>query len=172
MIESEVDQLHHRIKALLESCKQVQWNGKALAKSGVLYSYQEQVEILCRHARLESVPMLLLIAEQGVARRNALNEPAWSSYPSSQILAVLDAAAKESAQALVRLAVSQPSRELLPALEKLAHILQGSNAPLEFIPLFWQMKRALKRLNNLPIPAEAPSVSEGLPIPVEAPRIE
>jgi hypothetical protein len=69
----------------------------------------------------------------------------------------------------VHLAEQQPTREFLPALEALRSGIVSPNAPLEFIPVRIRLVRALKRLNNLRIPASASSeITDSLPIPVLA----
>ena len=139
-----------------------------------LIAYEESVGRLCQGASLETIPLLLRITQEGAVRRRRVQV---SQYQRTQeryqeadrTFAYLDRAALVAARALVQLAEKEPTRELLPALEALRSGLANANAPLEFIPIHLRLARALKNLNNLPIPASAPELPrESLPIPVEA----
>ena len=123
---------------------------------------------------LEVIPLLLRITQEGAVRRTRVQESRYQRtleryQEDARTFAYLDRAALAAARALVQLAENQPTRELLPALEALRSGLANANAPLEFIPIRRRLMRALKHLNNLPIPSVAPEMSVvDLPIPVEA----
>ena len=163
MRESELQ----AIEAILDSPMPVVWNQELVA-------YEESVAQLCAHASLESIPLLLRITQEGSVRRRRVQvsqyQRAQKRYQEADYTyGYLDRAALTAARALVQLAEKEPTRELLPALEALRSGLANANAPLEFIPIRLRLARALKHLNNLPIPAAAPELPrENLPLPAKA----
>jgi hypothetical protein len=170
MTESDLTALESRIETLLERCRAVEWEWRLLTHEGWLVTYEEFTTLFCRNAGLRQVPYLMQLAQEGMRHRQRRSFTQFFTLNQDRIQAILDRRAFHAMGALVRIAEAQPSRELIPVIEQLTVILKQDHAPLEFIPLHWKLKRALKNLNNLPIPAEAPATSTGLPIPIDSAR--
>ncbi|MBB6050517.1 hypothetical protein [Armatimonas rosea] len=170
MTESDLTALESRIETLLERCHAAQWEWKLLTHEGWLVTYEEFTALFCRNAGLCQVSYLMQLAQQGIKHRQWRSFTQFFTLDQDRIQAILDRRAFHAMKALLRLAETQPARELIPVIEQLTVVLKQDHAPLEFIPLHWKMKRALKNLNNLPIPAEAPATSTGLPIPIDSTR--
>jgi hypothetical protein len=58
------------------------------------------------------------------------------------------------------------SAEFFAVLEALRVQAANPNAPLEFFPIRIRLRRVVKHLSNLPIPAAPPVSTDHLPIPV------
>jgi hypothetical protein len=172
MNESELQALQEKIEAFLANDAPISQSWWEL-QNDRLMAYTEHVALLCQSASLETIPLLLRITQEGAVRRRRVQV---SQYQRTQkryqeadrTFVYLDRAALTAARALVQLAETQPTRELLPALEALRSGLANANAPLEFIPIRLRLARALKHLNNLPIPANPPQPTHDLPIPTQS----
>ena len=135
-------------------------NGKEIIDATWTSVYRDQVELLCANAIFEDIAILLLVSQQGTVQRNL-------GRTQSAYLRGIDSMALEAARTLVRLVEAQPSRDYLVVLEALQRQATSANAPLEFIPIRIRLARALKKINNLPIPASPPQPTRDLPIPIE-----
>lgn len=135
-------------------------NGKEVMDASWTSVYRNQVEFLCANAIFEDIPILLRISQQGTIQRDL-------GRTQSAYLRGIDSMALEAARTLVRLVEAQPSRDYLVVLEALQRQATSAHAPLEFIPIRFRLARALKRINNLPIPASPPQPTRDLPIPIE-----
>lgn len=158
MTESEQQTLREQIDVLLNQCENAPWNDHSLLDSGWQSLYEKKVQLLCNTVHRDNVATLLQIAQQGTVQRGL-------GRKQSAFLRCMDSTALEAARSLVRLAEAQPSRELLVVLEALQRQATNVYAPLEFIPIRIRLARALKKINNLPIPASPPQPTRDLPIP-------
>lgn len=150
------DDLYSSLDMFLNPSKNTEW------QHSILLSYEKSVVMVCEKADIASIPYLVRIIQISLEIRKYLNQHTlW-------VCLYYERNAMRAANTLVSLATSQPSRELLPALEILRSGFARPNAPLEFIPLRIRLARALKRCNNLPIPASRPlSESQDLPRPTQ-----
>lgn len=160
MTENEQQTLREQIDVLLSQCENASWNDRLLLDSGWQSLYEKKVQLLCNTLHLDNVATLLQIAQQGTVQRGL-------GRTQSAFLRCMDSTALEAARALLRLAEAQPSRELFVVLETLQRQATSANAPLEFIPIRFRLARALRKINNLPIPASPPQPTRDLPIPIE-----
>lgn len=171
MTEDDALEIETDIALILARIEALEWNTRLPETRAALKRYEEQARALCQEPHPHSVPCLIAIAKRSrqIRRQFVENDTAGRNDLAYKYI---DHAARFAASALVYLAETEPSRELLPALDALQTGISAPSAPLEFIPIRLRLVRALKKLNNLPIPAIPSEQESNLPIPGTIPAEE